>query len=136
MKIYGTWDAFLIEQLAEPEDVSGYLDAVIEEYQIHGNLTTIQLALQYVVKAQGGISELAKKTNIELEVLSEVLSSDEAPRIDTLRTVLSALGCSLSIDSLEAGNTDIEVASEKPTLPQQRTANPNLELEKHPASAE
>lgn len=136
MKVYGTWHAFLIEQLAEKEDVIGFLDAVIEEYQIHGNLTTIQLALQYVVEAQGGISELAKKANIEPKVLSEVLSSDEDPRIDTLRTVLSALGCSLSIDSLEVGNTDIEVASEKPTLPQQRTANPNLELEKHPASAE
>lgn len=42
MKIYGAWDAFLVEQLKEQGDVSGYLDAVIEEYQIHGNLTTVQ----------------------------------------------------------------------------------------------
>ena len=61
MKIYGTWDTFLVEQLKEQGDVSGFLDAVIEEYHIHGNLATIQLALQYVVEAQGGISELAKK---------------------------------------------------------------------------
>lgn len=96
MKIYGTWDAFLIEQLAEQEDVSGYLDAVIEEYQIHGNLTTIQLALQYVVEAQGGISELAKKINIEPRLLSKVLDRTEIPKIDTLMTVLNALGCQLS----------------------------------------
>ena len=44
MKIYGTWDAFLVEQLAEEGDVSGFLTAVMEEYQIHGNIATIQLA--------------------------------------------------------------------------------------------
>ena len=29
MKIYGTWDAFLVEQLEKQGDVSGFLDAVI-----------------------------------------------------------------------------------------------------------
>ena len=61
MKIYGTWHAFLVEQLAEDEDVGSFLDAVMEEYQIHHNLDIIQLALQYIVEAQGGISELTKK---------------------------------------------------------------------------
>lgn len=76
MKIYGTWHAFLIEQLAEEESVGGFLDAVIEEYQIHGNLTTVQLALQYVVEAKGGISALAKKIDIEPHLLPEVLAHE------------------------------------------------------------
>ena len=46
MKIYGTWDAFMVEQLAEQEDISGFLDAVMEEYQVQGHLATVQLALQ------------------------------------------------------------------------------------------
>ena len=112
MKNYGTWDAFLVEQLAEEEDVSGYLSAVIEEYQIHGNLAIIQLALQYVVEAQGGISELAEKIDIEPQGLSAVLDDTKAPNIDTLRTVLSALGCSLPIRSLETVNTRIVAATE------------------------
>ena len=116
MKIYGTWDALLIEQIAEQENVSGYLSAVMEEYQTYGNLATLQLALQCIVEAQGGISELAKRTKIESQVLSEVLSSDEAPRIDTLRTVLSALGCRLSIASLETVSSPIEVAVEESTI--------------------
>ena len=41
--------------------MSGYLSAVMEEYQIHGNVTTIQIALQSVIEALGGISELAKR---------------------------------------------------------------------------
>ena len=114
MKNYGTWDAFLIEQLAEQGDMSGYLSAVMEEYQIHGNVVTIQIALQSVIEALGGISELAKKTDIEPQVISEVLTSTEAPRIDTLRTILTALGCSLSITSLETVDTHIEIAADAP----------------------
>ena len=53
MKIYGTWHAFLIEQLAEEESVGSFLDAVMEEYQIYGNLAIVQLALQYVIEAKG-----------------------------------------------------------------------------------
>ena len=62
MKIYGTLDTFLVEQLKEQGDVSGYPATVMEEYQIHGNPATVQLALQYVIEAQGGIKELFKWT--------------------------------------------------------------------------
>ncbi len=107
MKIYGTWHAFLIEQLKEKEDVSGFLDAVMEEYQIHGNLAIIQLALQYVAEAQDGISELAEKIGIEPQALSAALDDTKVPDIDTLRTILSALGCCLPIEALETVNTNI-----------------------------
>ena len=112
MKIYGTWDAFLIEQLAEEEDVSGYLSAVIEEYQIHGNLAIIQLALQYVVEAKGGISEIVEEIDIEPQILSAVLDDTKAPDINTLRTILDAFGCCLPIGSLETVNTRIVAATE------------------------
>ena len=113
MKIYGTWHAFLVEQLAEEDDVKGFLEAVIEEYQIHGDLATIQLALQYVTEAQGGISQLAENIDIEPELLSGVLDNSKAPNIDTLSIVLSALGCCLSRKSLDAVNTQNEVAVQK-----------------------
>ncbi len=111
-KIYGTWKAFLIEQLAEQEDMSGYLSAVMEEYQTHGNPAVIQISLQSVVEAKGGISELAKKTDIDPQVLSDVLTSTEAPRIDTLRTILNALGCCLSIVPLDDVDTQIDIAAD------------------------
>lgn len=108
-KIYETWDAFLIEHLAEQEDMSGYLSAVMEEYQTHGNPAVIQIALQNIIEAKRGISELAKKTDIDPEVLSEVLTSTEAPRIDILRAILNALDCCLSIVPLE--NVDVRIES-------------------------
>ena len=129
MKIYGTWDAFMVEQLAEPEDVSGYLDAVTEEYHIHGNLATIQLALQYVVKAQGGISKLAQKIDIEPCLLSEVLDSTKTPKIDTLSTVLNAFGCQLSIAPVSTTNLHLEDTPADASVDAVKlaTANPNLD---------
>ena len=108
MKTYGTWDAFLIEDLAEQGDVCGYLSAVMEEYHTHGNISVIQIALRIVVEAQGGIHALVKKNDIEYKILNEVLESIDAPRIDSLRTIFSALGCCLSIKSLDSVNTQIE----------------------------
>ena len=129
MKIYGTWHAFMVEQLKEQGDVSGYLSAVMEEYQIHGNLAIIQLALQYVVEAQGGISEFAQKIDIEPQDLSEVLDSTKAPKIDTLSTVLSALGCHPSITPLETVNTPIASATEESVVAPIDAVdrNPNLD---------
>ena len=135
MKIYGTWHAFLIEQLAKEESVSGFLDAVIEEYQIHGNLATVQLALQYVVEAQGGISELAKQIDIEPHLLSEVLDSMKTPKIDTLGTVLNALGCQLSAP-LSTTNLHLEDIDEDSTIAPIEAANPNLKFDEHQVSTE
>ena len=129
MKIYGTWDAFLVEQLKEEGDVSGYLDAVIEEYQIHGNLAAVQLALQYVVEAQGGISELAEKIGIEPHLLSKVLASTKTPKIGTLRTVLNALGCHLPIGSLETVSTPATITVDGSAVATVDTVDPNHNLD-------
>ena len=136
MKIYGTWDAFLVEQLKEQGDVSGFLDAVIEEYQIHGNLATVQLALQYVVEAKGGISELAKKIDIEPQILSEVLDSTKTPKVDTLRTVLNALGCQLSIAPLSTINLHLEDTTEDSSGAALKLATSNPKLDEHHVSTE
>ncbi len=116
MKIYGTWHAFLVEQLAEERDIGGLLAAVIEEYQIHGNLAIIQLALQYIIEAQGGFSELTEKIDIEPQVLSELVDDTKTPDFDTLRTVLSALGCCLPSGILDTVNPPITVATDGTTV--------------------
>ena len=131
MKIYGTWHAFLVEQLAEEENPGGFLDAVIEEYQIHGNLATIQLALQYVVEAQGGISKLAQKIDIEPCLLSEVLDSTKTPKIDTLSTVLNAFGCQLSIAPVSTTNLHLEDTPADASVDAVKLAAANSNLDEH-----
>ena len=102
MRNSGTWREYMVQRLAsDPGRVKGYLQAIMEEYQIFGDLRVVLLALRTVAEAEGGISTLAKRINAEPEALSEELSSDNALTIDTLRTILNAFGCRLSIESLE-----------------------------------
>lgn len=136
MKIYRTWDAFMVEQLREHGDVSGYLDAIIEEYQVHENLAIIQLALQYVIEAKGGISALAKKIDIEPHVLSEVSDSTKAPKIDTLSTVLNALGCQLSIAPLSTTSLHREDTTEDSSVASLELATSNPKLDERHVSTE
>ena len=56
--------------------------------------------IRTVVEAQGGVSKLAEKIDIEPQVLSDMLTSKAAPRLDTFIIILRALGCRLSIESL------------------------------------
>ncbi|MCE2416429.1 helix-turn-helix domain-containing protein [Candidatus Poribacteria bacterium] len=92
------WRAYLTERFtANPEEAIRYLKFSLEEYQVDGDTPLLLLALWTVVESQGGISGLAQKTGLAPESLSDILSSNEAPRIDTLSTILNALGCRLLI---------------------------------------
>ena len=105
MKNSGTWREYMVQRLAsDPRRVEGYLQAIMEEYQTFGDLRVVLLALRTVAEAEGGISVLAKRIDIEPEVLSQKLSSDKALTIDMLKTVLNAFGCRLSIEPLETEN--------------------------------
>lgn len=98
----GTWREYMVQRLAsDPGRVEGYLQAIMEEYQTFGDPRVVLLALRTVAEAEGGISALAKRIDIEPEVLLQELSSDKALTIDLLKTILNAFGCRLSIESLE-----------------------------------
>ena len=108
MRKMALWRDYLIEKLADQERAIGYLQAILDDYYIFGNPAVVRDALQTVVEAQGGVSELAKQTNMDSEVLSKVLSNEDMPLIDALGTVLKALGYQLSIKSLERENINLE----------------------------
>ncbi len=115
MRKMRNWREYLIERLAaDREEAIGFLQAVMEDYQIYGNPAAVVSAVQAVVESQGGVEEVAKKTGMDRQILLKVLSSEEAPRIDTLGTILRALGCRLSIEPLKDEETtpDIELATE------------------------
>ena len=97
------WRDVLIEELTDDHEATvGFLQAVLADYQIYGDPAALGSALRAVIDAKGGISELAKRTETDPQTLLEVLSSEAAPRVDRLVTILTALGCRLSIESLES----------------------------------
>ncbi|MDE0423740.1 MAG: hypothetical protein OXI24_04415 [Candidatus Poribacteria bacterium] len=132
MRKYREWREVLIEQLVDRGNVIGYLEAVMEEYQTHGNIAAVQMALESAVEAQSEISKLAKHTHTELQVLLKELSSEKAPRIDTLRTILTALGCRLSVEPLEEVGSAFEIKGENHSVKPPVDANPKLEITDNP----
>jgi probable addiction module antidote protein len=83
---------FVTETVKNPEEAAEYLRASLEEYSSDGNLEDLQ----------GGITELAKKTELNRQTLYRTLSKEGNPRIKTLRSVLSSLGFRLSVDPAES----------------------------------
>ncbi len=108
MRKMGKWREYLIEKLADRESAINYLQAILEDYQIFQDSTVVLRSLHTVVKAQGGISELAKQTDMDPQVLSKVLSNEDAPLIDVLTAVLKALGYQLSIQPIDPENLSLE----------------------------
>ena len=112
MRKYRKWRDILIEQLAaDPTAAIGFLQAVMEDYQVFGNPTALVSAVQAVVESQGGIAKVAKRTSMDPQTLTKMLSSEDAPRVDTLRTILTALACRLSIEPLTDEKTISELES-------------------------
>ena len=125
MKEYRTWQEILLERLAaDKKRAIGYLDVALEEYQEDGDTPFFLLGLQNVIESQGGVSEVAKKINIAPQCLSDVLSSEEAPRLDTLNAILRGLGCRLSIQPLK--NADSSADNDYSVAPREST-DPRLE---------
>lgn len=70
MKKYRTWHEILMEQLSDRDDAIDYLQVTLEKYQVDGDTSFFLSEIRTVVEAQGGVSKLAEKINIEPQVLS------------------------------------------------------------------
>lgn len=93
---------YLKEKLNDKEEAIAYLNTALEEYEKDNDVEAFLLALRTVAETQGGIGELAKKTNLNRQHLYRSLSKHGNPKLNTLDTVLHGLGFRLSIIPLEA----------------------------------
>ena len=126
MREYRTWEEILMERFTSDwEEAIGYLDVALEEYQEDGDTPFFLLGLQNVIEARGGGSEGAQKIGIAPQVLSDVLSSEKAPRLDTLNTILRGLGCRLSIQLLKDADSS---ADKDYSVAPRENADPHLEV--------
>lgn len=129
MSEYQTWREYLIEKLAaDHERAIDYLDVALEEYQVDRDARLFFVALRTVIESQIGTAEVAKQAGIEVQCLSNLLASDEAPRLDILTTILRALGCQLSIQPLEGAGSNVENAAENAVIPSPEDDMTRLEL--------
>ena len=121
MRKYRKWRDIVIEQLAANWDEAlDYIQFAMEEYQVDGDTEVFLLALYTFVESQGGVAEVAKRTGMDPETLSKILSSEETLHLDTFATILKALGCRLSIEEVKdrkiISDPEFAINTESPQL--------------------
>ena len=84
---------YLIESLKHPEEAAGYLNAALEG----GDTQVFLLALQNVVKAQGGVTKLAEKSHKSRTSLYKALSKHGNPYLKSTKEILAAIGMHLAV---------------------------------------
>lgn len=88
-----SYQDYLLESLSEPEEAAGYLNAALEG----GDINVFLLALQNVVKAQGGVSKLAEETHKSRTSLYKALSEKGNPYLKSTNEILFAIGMHLAV---------------------------------------
>jgi len=89
---------YLIEKLKDPTEAKIYINVALEDYQRDNDAETFLLAVRDVAEAMGGISNLAKNTNLNRQNLYRALSSKGNPKLITLGNILNGLGFHLSVE--------------------------------------
>ncbi len=95
-----TYREFIQDTMQDPQEATEYLRVSLDEYEQDGNLEAFLLALRSVVEAQGGMTEFARKAAFNRQSLYKTLSQHGNPRLQTLHTILHALGLKLSIEPM------------------------------------
>ena len=85
----GNWDS--AELLDSPESVAAYIEAAFED----GDPSVIAHALGVVARARG-MSQLAKDAGLSRDAMYKALQPDGNPTLQTLTSVMKALGMKLS----------------------------------------
>ena len=93
------YDLLVIELLENQELAAEYLSEVLSNFKKDGKVAQKILlnALKDIASAQGGLSNVAKTTGSNTESLSKALSERGNLQLDTLLTLLEALGFEMHI---------------------------------------
>ena len=87
-----SYDAFLQEQLRDPELAAEYLTAALEE----DSPELFLIALRNVAEAHGGLGAIADATQLNRQTMYRTLSNEGNPTLSTLLAILHAVGLNLS----------------------------------------
>ena len=95
-----TFQKYHIEKLKDKEASRIYLEVALEEYENEGDSQMFLRALKDVAEAQGGITRLARKSNLNRQNLYKVMSGEKRPRLETISHINHSLGFKFSLQAL------------------------------------
>ena len=116
-----------IEALKNPDVASEFLKRALQKFAEEGVAVTFLNALRKITKAQGGMTALSRRTNINRQNLYRTFANTGNPKFKSLGTILRGLGYQLTIEPIPQSNQirqDINETIEK------IFANANTEEEK------
>lgn len=93
MKKSRAYREVLLERLKDPSEAAAYLNAALQD----DDTRVFLVALRDIVDANGGISMLAKETELNRETLYKTLSMRGNPTIENLILMLDTLGFELQV---------------------------------------
>ena len=93
-----SYEDWLVEQLKDPAEAAGYLEAIIEQ----GDQKALMVALRQVAMAQGGIATMARRAKVTREAAYRMLSKSGNPELRSLNALLAAAGLRLSVKPIGA----------------------------------
>lgn len=91
-----SYDAFLLEELRDPELAAEYLTAAVED----GSAEQLLFALRTVAEANGGVGAVADRTQLNRQAMYKALSGEGNPTLTTLLTILRAVNLNLTFAPL------------------------------------
>jgi len=80
------------EMLKDPKRAKFAFKLALEAFAEDNDMDSLLDTLRLVAQAQGGMTELARKTSVSRQALHEALSPRGNPRIRTFQNVLESLG--------------------------------------------
>jgi len=80
------------EYLETPEDIHEYLKAICEE----GDSDLFLIALGHIAKAKG-MTEIARLSGLSRQNLYRSLAPGGEPKYETIKKVVEAIGCKLTV---------------------------------------
>jgi probable addiction module antidote protein len=86
-------EAWLVKRLKSPKAAAAYLEAAIEDVDQGG----LMLASRHVAQAQGGVTEIARRSNPSREATYRMLSKGGNPELRSVTALLAGAGLRLSI---------------------------------------
>lgn len=101
-----TYKEYLIQSLKDTQEAQAYLMAALDEYKKDRDLAALMFALQALVQAQGGVAQLAKKSQVNRQNLHKIFSGKRSPKWETMEAILNGLGFRTSIEPLDSTSPD------------------------------
>ena len=91
-----------------PEEIDDYVSLIFEEYSEHGDTGALLASLRIIARVKG-ITSTAEAAGMSRKGLQKALSEEGNPKLDSVNSIMHALGYRLAPEKLAATGSGINL---------------------------